>query len=1298
MDSLALYTAKEFSAKPSQELGVLKKRGLLMFLVSSTSSRQLFPISQQIKRISASGWIGLLLLLLMSPMAQAISTTPVFLWQLAGTDSGYIYSTPEEPLAILNAQQSNAFSICMNRVPPKSCSLRTAMAPYVDPATSSLLGVVINGQSTHLSADVSTYSYSNDGFGHVSELTTVQQALGILGNPMCPSTLNYYAVSTLLSTAKNYSMVCTKIETPPKQCATGMCCNNGSPPNIGNPIQSHDGSKIEAIVDYSTADGLLSVERKFLGQKIGWRMAGSLGIVDLFSKKTTGSEIKETFYGIERDVNGVQRTISNTVNFPYTSTRVLGEVYFINPDGTHAIFMATAGGAFQLDASGNSLEKLAVPTPEGAVWRIIRTDNTIEDYGVDGHLIKRTMLGGSFVLYQYSSNRKLSLMQDNFGRTLVYSYRNDGLLDRVTLPDGLFITYNYQGGILDSVTNADGTIRRYLYNEPGFISQAGAAQYSLTGVIDENGARFGTYQYDSLKRATSTESAGGANKYTLYYGNGFTSVTPPLGASYSYYFAQVAGATVVTRTNQPGGSGCGASASNMTYDTNGNIATRTDYNGNKTAYTYNLTRNLETSRTEGLTTAGAKTSATRTTTTTWHPTYRLPQTITEQDTSTATAVTLRVTTLGYDASGNLTSRTMNDPVANVSRSWTYTYNTAGQILTADGPRTDVTDLTTYTYDTQGNLATVTNALNQTNTLSNYNAHGQPGTITDANGLVTALVYDTRQRLITRTTGFGSATPQTTTYNYDGVGQLTSVITPSGATYTYTYDAAHRLTDITDGIGNHIHYTLDVMNNRTQEQIFDAANNVVQSHSRTFDALNRLYQDIGAVNQTTTYAYDANGNLTRVTDPLNRQTNQTYDALNRLITSTDAANGLSRYGYDAIDQLVKVTDPNNLITQYQRNGLGNLNVQISPDTGTTINSYDAAGNLKLRADAKGQQANYSYDALNRVTGITYTGLPAQSISYQYDQGTNGIGRLTNITDVTGTTTYSYDTFGHLISDTKQLHGATYTTSYAYDTQGRLASITYPSGRVVSYSFDAMGRINQISTTANTVTRILASNIVYEPFGGVHSFTFGDGLTTPVQSYVRQRDADGRIASYTLNGKVINIGYNTASELLSLTDPTQPILVANYGYDPMSRLNSYIQGSIAQGYSYDADGNRTSQTLGVGTSNYTYAAGSNRLASIQSGSGTTNLTQDANGATTNDTTRQYSYDARGRLVRATTVADIINYEVNALGLRVRKQVPYNNTDTIYHYDAQGHLIAESPTGSTGFTREYIYLGDQPVAVMQ
>ena len=51
----------------------------------------------------------------------------------------------------------------------------------------------------------------------------------------------------------------------------------------------------------------------------------------------------------------------------------------------------------------------------------------------------------------------------------------------------------------------------------------------------------------------------------------------------------------------------------------------------------------------------------------------------------------------------------------------------------------------------------------------------------------------------------------------------------------------------------------------------------------------------------------------------------------------------------------------------------------------------------------------------------------------------------------------------------------------------------------------------------------------------------------------------------------------------------------------------------------------------------------------------------------------------------------------GLRVRKKAPYANTDTLYHYDAQGHLIAEHEAASPSY-REYIWLGDQPVAVMQ
>ena len=384
-------------------------------------------------------------------------------------------------------------------------------------------------------------------------------------------------------------------------------------------------------------------------------------------------------------------------------------------------------------------------------------------------------------------------------------------------------------------------------------------------------------------------------------------------------------------------------------------------------------------------------------------------------------------------------------------------------------------------------------------------------------------------------------------------------------------------------------------------------------------------------------------------------------------------------------------------------MGNLNQTSSPDTGSSTASYDPAGNLLTKTDAKGQVSTYSYDALNRLSAINYSGgtAAALNVSYQYDQGINGIGHLTQITDHTGTTQYSYDQHGRLTGEAKQSPGSSlsYTTAYTYDAQGHLASLTYPSGRSVNYSLDSMGRINRITTTLDATSLTLLSNVVYEPFGGVRSFTFGDGLTAPVQSYTRQRDQDGRIASYTLNAKVMSISYDAASQITALNDSQNPLDPASFGYDAMSRLTTHSQGIYSQSYSYDVDGNRSSQTLGSSPSTYAYPADSNRLASIQTGSSTPKpISHDANGAITSDPTRQYSYDVRGRLLSATTAQGSINYQVNALGLRVRKQVPYSNTDTLYHYDAQGHLIGESPAGSSQYTREYIYLGDQVVAVMK
>ena len=88
-----------------------------------------------------------------------------------------------------------------------------------------------------------------------------------------------------------------------------------------------------------------------------------------------------------------------------------------------------------------------------------------------------------------------------------------------------------------------------------------------------------------------------------------------------------------------------------------------------------------------------------------------------------------MTTLAYDSSGNLLTRTVRDNVTAATRVWTNTYDGYGHILTAHGPRTDVTDLTTYAYYSCatgyecGQLHTVTDAAVHVTTFNSYNADG-----------------------------------------------------------------------------------------------------------------------------------------------------------------------------------------------------------------------------------------------------------------------------------------------------------------------------------------------------------------------------------------------------------------------------------------------------------------------------------------------------------------------------------------------------------------------------------------------
>jgi RHS repeat-associated protein len=952
------------------------------------------------------------------------------------------------------------------------------------------------------------------------------------------------------------------------------------------------------------------------------------------------------------------------------------------PSGRGAEWEFNASGQWDTYPHVRSRFSLLTDASQNVIGvQIVTEDDTVEEYkekeevGSFGyfHLTKITTRQGLETTLSYDANHNPTQVTGPFGHSLTFNYDTYRHVTQMTTPNSDVYTYEYlysyglARGILSSVTYPDRSTREYVY-ENTTLSRA------LTGIIDENGNRFATYTYSTSffqGYALSSEHAGGIDKTTLAYsyapnGSPVTKVTDARGNEQTYTFRNQFNLIKVTAISGTPCQTCSGNA--FTYDSNGFISRSTDWNNNVTTYAHDA-RGNETSRTEADGTALA-----RTTTTTWHSTYHLPTKIIEPN---------RTTNFTYDIKGNL--KGIKITASGLTRTFSYTYNAFGQLLTTKDP---LGNTTSYAYDADGNLASVTNALGHVTQYMSYDLNGRPLTIVDPNGVTTTLIYDERGRLTSRTVG-----TLTTNYEYDLTGNLTKLTLPDYSFFEFTYDAAHRLIGIEDALGNRIASTFDKTSNVTKVQAFDASNVQKYVHSYAYDAVNRLIRSIAAQGQATSFAYDPQSNLKAVTDPLGHKTSYAYDALNRRTKVTDPNTKITSLRYDALDHLISITDPRGLKTSYTWTGLDDEKVITSPDAGKTTRTFDAAGNVLTSTDARGKTTTYTYDALNRLTKETFA--DGTSVTWQYDAGANGKGRLTRITDATGRTDYSYDANGHVTRKQQVISGLTRATLYAYDAGGRLSSITYPSGKKVDYTYDTAG--NVISLKVNSQN--LISTATYAPFGGVTSWKFGNGAT-----YSRTFNLNNRITALALPaGNNISLAYDNAGRITKITDNKVP--AKTFGYDALDRLSSYTGGTKTQNYGYDADSNRTSASLKDGattnTFTYTFPSTSNRLSTIN-GAWNESFTYTADGSTANHTTPSgnytFTYDARGRLVKAKVGALSKTYGINGLGQRVvKKDLAQAANNRYFVYDLEGRLIGEYGQGGT-LVQETVWLGDLPIATMQ
>jgi RHS repeat-associated protein len=663
----------------------------------------------------------------------------------------------------------------------------------------------------------------------------------------------------------------------------------------------------------------------------------------------------------------------------------------------------------------------------------------------------------------------------------------------------------------------------------------------------------------------------------------------------------------------------------------------------------------------------------------------------------------------------------------------YTYNGLNQLWTQDGPLPGTADTTTILNDVYGQTYSVTQpVLSETQMpLENYNGTFLvPGRIVDPNGVATDLTYDKLGRVTSRTVpGFAG---KTTDYFYDGLGRVDYVKLPRGNYIDYAYEEAGRLTDITRTTvmppappdlpaGERVHYAYDDEGNLLKTEVFEAGGGLSRTRDFVYDALNRLEQAQNPVfpGALTAFEYDSDSNPKKVQvfdggATLLRQSRFAYDALSQLtdvFLATQTQPSLveinTHYAYDRNDNFTSVTDARGNTTSYEYDDLGRLLRVTSPDTQVTRFEYDAAGNVvkKIETDlaenpTSDVETRYTYDAGSRLTQFSFPSDPVQNVTYAYDARpdgplplTYGKGRLVQVTDASGVTYFSYGERGNLVGETRVQDGATLSLAYSWDENGNVLTMTYPSGRMVTYNYDLNDRVTQVTMIHQGENTTIASNLAYDPFGPMTSLTYGNGLTE-----TRDYDVGGQLDTLAVSGGVLSLDYtfDETGNITAITDLLDGAKSKSYTYVPPDRLDTATIGGLGSfDYDYDNLGNRTQAVEPGGTTTYTINPLNNQIDSL-SGAQSGTFAYNTQGDTTTDGTLNFAYFLTHQLkeVADASMAVLGTYQYDGLSRRTAKTV--QGLKRYFVYDPGAQMLGEYDD-SGQVLREYAYVDTLRLAMM-
>jgi RHS repeat-associated protein len=853
-------------------------------------------------------------------------------------------------------------------------------------------------------------------------------------------------------------------------------------------------------------------------------------------------------------------------------------------------------------------------------------------------------------IHQFNANGKLVSFSDRIGNTITLTLNASGNPTTITDASGRTVTLTYDSYTkIATMSDSLGTIATYVHAFLGrltSVTYADGSKYVFTDVFSGNNVYLTTvkdalnnvlesHTYDSQGRALTSEKAGnGTERYTLTYVSATeTDVTDALNHVTKYFFDTSKGRNIVTRVE--GSCGCGNSQiTQWTYDDQLNVTSKTDALNHTTSYTYDTNGNRLT-----------QTDATGTITYTYNSLG---------DVLTVTDQMSGVWTNTYDAHGNLL--TAKDPLNNTI---TLNYNGLGQLQTVTDPRNNTT---AFAYNTNGDLTRRTDALNNQTNIA-YDTRGRVISVTNALNQVTSYEYDLFGRLkkiIYPDTNFVLLT-------YDLAGRRTKIKDPRGYETNFGYDAAYRLTSETNADDKITSYSYDLMSNLTG--MTDALNRTTNYFYDDFNQLTKIkYPEatVGAGRLEENFIYDLAGNLLEKKDQANRITSFCYDSVNRLTTTTDAALKVTGYEYNARSQRTAVVDAISERYEFVYDALGRV-TQNKKGTATMSFVYDGAGNRSQRTDYNGAPTNYSYDALNRLTTISYP--DTTSATYGYDV----LSRLTTATNPNGTVTLSYDNRDR-ISSVTDVFGQVIT--YAYDANSNRTQLSLNASTSATYQYDVLNRLTQLSDAAS-----LTTTFGYDGTNKLTLRTLPNGVATSYQYDDLNRLT--RLTHSKIGSTLADFQYQL-SAVSNITQMTDEAGAHDYAYDTRDRLTAATHPSQPnESYTLDDVGNRTASHQGSSYSYQTF----NRLVTANSSS----FGYDTNGNLTSKTDSSgnwtYTWDYENRLKQATLSGGVtVTYSYDALGRRVERtssasgttKSVYDGAEVVRDLGGNGTTVADYLNG--------------------